>query len=683
MTERTRIDAQHPWPWLEPFTESASRFFNGRDEALQALLRAVLAVPVCVLFGKSGLGKTSLLLAGLFPLLRERQMLPVALRRLEHGAGAAPLSAQLLRALDAAVAASAQPLRWEGPPRTAPAEGDFVAALWEQLHDRQQRLLDDQGRAWSLVFVLDQFEEVFTLQPDEELRRRLFCELGDLLENRLPPTVDARLDADDALLDRIDLDAQRYRFLLSLREDFLPELEAWVHLVPRLGAQRVRLTPMSAEEALQAVRQTGGPLVRAQDAARIVDFVSRQAAADGAGRPLQRSHTIEPALLSLVCASLNADRLALQPPGASLVVDDLEARGSQILDRFYDDAFAALPPPLREPAASWVENELITDGGTRRPFPVEAVDAELRPALAQLVDRRLLRVENTEQGPQVELVHDRLAAVALRHAQTALQRADAAQRLLREKENAERVLLEQRAELEEQRAEQEQRRAELAQAVSRRFRRMNRLLVLAVVAAGAMAVWAWNERQRAHEESRRAQEALAAWRDSALQAQRQYDRWQSAQKNLSTAERKVDQAVQLLKSGSAPDQATELLSEAQRSYASSSLQPASAPQDCPAGRRLYPQVGSEADLAVVERVKPALREAGFNVMKAELLPARKLPADTEVRYFRNAEGVGALAAAAALRRAGLPNVPARLVPGYEDSRSIRPCHYELWLAVGG
>ena len=86
---------------------------------------------------------------------------------------------------------------------------------------------------------------------------------------------------------------------------------------------------------------------------------------------------------------------------------------------------------------------------------------------------------------------------------------------------------------------------------------------------------------------------------------------------------------------------------------------------------------------MVERVKPALREAGFNVMKTELLPARKLPADTEVRYFRRSEGVGALAAAAALGRAGLPNVPARLVPGYEDSRSIRPCHYELWLAVGG
>ena len=80
MAELVRIDAQNPWPWLDPFTERASRFFNGRDDDAQALLRGVLTTPACVLFGKSGLGKTSLLLAGLFPLLRDKNLLPVFLR---------------------------------------------------------------------------------------------------------------------------------------------------------------------------------------------------------------------------------------------------------------------------------------------------------------------------------------------------------------------------------------------------------------------------------------------------------------------------------------------------------------------------------------------------------------------------------------------------------------------------
>ncbi len=70
MTDRLLIDDEHPWPWLDAFPESAARFFNGRDEDAEALLRCVLAAPVAVLFGKSGLGKSSLLQAGLFPSLR-------------------------------------------------------------------------------------------------------------------------------------------------------------------------------------------------------------------------------------------------------------------------------------------------------------------------------------------------------------------------------------------------------------------------------------------------------------------------------------------------------------------------------------------------------------------------------------------------------------------------------------
>ena len=43
-------------------------------------MRRVIEAPVAVLFGKSGLGKTSLLKAGLFPRMRERNLLPVYVR---------------------------------------------------------------------------------------------------------------------------------------------------------------------------------------------------------------------------------------------------------------------------------------------------------------------------------------------------------------------------------------------------------------------------------------------------------------------------------------------------------------------------------------------------------------------------------------------------------------------------
>jgi hypothetical protein len=276
VAEAPRIDEQNPWPWLEPFTEIASGFFHGRDDDVQALVRSVLTTPVCVLFGKSGLGKTSLLLAGLFPLLRARALLPVPLRRFEHAEGGAGLSAQLRRVLNDAVAHAA--LHWTGSPPDEAAGGDEVAALWELLHNRQRQLLDDQGRRWAPVFVLDQFEEIFTLQLDEARRLQTFQELGDLLENRVPPAVATRLDHQEDLVDSIDLDSQPYRFLVSLREDFLPELEPWADLI-RVWSEPLPL-PMSRDQAWEASRRQRRP--RRPDSAPASSNSPR--AAVGAGR---------------------------------------------------------------------------------------------------------------------------------------------------------------------------------------------------------------------------------------------------------------------------------------------------------------------------------------------------------------------------------------------------------------
>ena len=63
-----------------------------------------------------------------------------------------------------------------------------------EVHDRQRPWIDEEGRRWMPVFVLDQFEEIFTLQLDEQRRLLAFQQLGDLLENRVPPAVASRLD---------------------------------------------------------------------------------------------------------------------------------------------------------------------------------------------------------------------------------------------------------------------------------------------------------------------------------------------------------------------------------------------------------------------------------------------------------------------------------------------------------
>jgi WD40 repeat protein len=441
-----RIDKEHPWPWLDAFPESAREFFNGRDEAAQQLLRCVLAAPATVLFGKSGLGKTSLLQAGLSPLLREEQLLPVLVRLTHRDAvyQSGLLSSRLMAKLDEE--ARTYGLSRDGPllphdaasapftDGTIPTVISASTRLWELLHDRETHWLDAQGGEWTPVFILDQFEEVFTLMRDAEQQQRLFSELGNLIQNRTPADVAERRKAHETLRHRLDPERLGARFVLSLREDYLPDLEIHADRIPRLGPNRYRLLPMSHADALLAIDKTGGELVEATDAERIVQFLDQQnqQPAD-AGRPrAQRLERIEPALLSLVCAGLNQHRI--DQKAAQLDTRSLDQLGGQLLEQFYDRVLLALPGQRRETAARFVESELITLDGTRRPFPEVSLPNVGLTAddLATLKDKRLLRTENTENGAFVELVHDRLAQVALqraqRHAEVAAQAAEAQQR---------------------------------------------------------------------------------------------------------------------------------------------------------------------------------------------------------------------------------------------------------------
>src|SRR5882757_10956086 len=81
--ERSAVDADNPWPGLSSFTEDLRGFFFGREKETEELVRLIRRNTLTVLFGQSGLGKSSLLQAGAFPQLREADFLPLYLR-LDH-----------------------------------------------------------------------------------------------------------------------------------------------------------------------------------------------------------------------------------------------------------------------------------------------------------------------------------------------------------------------------------------------------------------------------------------------------------------------------------------------------------------------------------------------------------------------------------------------------------------------
>ncbi|HYQ92966.1 MAG TPA: hypothetical protein VES89_13070, partial [Candidatus Competibacteraceae bacterium] len=73
-------ERQARYPGARPFQDTVMdrRLFFGRAWEIETLCRQVLDNRLVVLFGRDRIGKTSLLQAGLFPRLREQNLLPLA-----------------------------------------------------------------------------------------------------------------------------------------------------------------------------------------------------------------------------------------------------------------------------------------------------------------------------------------------------------------------------------------------------------------------------------------------------------------------------------------------------------------------------------------------------------------------------------------------------------------------------
>jgi WD40 repeat protein len=411
------IDAENPWPGLSTFDEAAEPFFRGRDSESAELLRLVGQAPLTVLFGESGLGKSSLVQAGLFPRLRRQKLFPVYVRRLDVRDRSAPLIEQAATALQAEIGK-----RSVDAPSPRPGE-----SLWEYLHGRDAVWWSRRNRSLTPIFVFDQFEEVFTLgaeNPDGIERLRL--DLADLIENRIPAALAERIES-GASAEHLDLRGQRYKVLFSFREDFLPEVEGWKNELPSLMRNRLRLLPMNADQALQVVSGKTGAgttheLVSDETAREVVRFVAAAQTGDERTGRDKRLHMaaerqwekleIEPALLSLLCAGLNEER---QIRGqATIDAALLKDTGESIIGDFYQRCVADVPDRTRR----FIEDALITEGGFRNSYPLhDALDqgALSETLLRQLVDRRLLRIDHQLGADRVELIHDRLTEVVRKH----------------------------------------------------------------------------------------------------------------------------------------------------------------------------------------------------------------------------------------------------------------------------
>jgi len=434
-----RVDADSPWLGLLPFTEETQRFFFGREAEIREIFLRVRDQTLTVLYGQSGYGKTSLLNAGLIPKLRADGFRPVLLR-LRFEKDDPPALEQLRTALAN-----------ECANETTPAEEWLTrwgtATLWECFHHSPLR--PDRLAAAPLVILFDQFEEIFTLgtaqRPRPEIEA-LATELADLVENRPPASVRARLASDLEFADELDFGQSPLRLIITLREDFLSHLETWKGAMPSLMRNRMALQLLRGTQAWEAVvrpgRLDGQNLISDEVGAQIVRVIARRAT----DTPLEEIEAVPP-LLSLLCDELNRARAGAPAITAELV----EQRHGDILHEFYSRCFKGFPPAVRR----FVEDRLVTVGGHRNLVAREDAEAELARAdvpepadvLDKLLARRLLSAEERGGTQRIEITHDVLAPLVTesrdkRKGRERAEQAEAEQRIAQEK--AERAALEKR-----------------------------------------------------------------------------------------------------------------------------------------------------------------------------------------------------------------------------------------------
>nr|WSZ99206.1 trypsin-like peptidase domain-containing protein [Streptomyces sp. NBC_00857] len=222
---RRRLLADSPYRELLPFTEHDRAVFHGRTNETQQLIELLeQQVPVLPVFGPSGVGKSSLVGAGLLGSLDSERYV---IARLPYGLR---LSAEELLAWALASANDADTLQagWH----------DRWLALARQLTDEQgirtavEQTLARHGGRSRLVLVADQFETLLADAPDTA--RRLDTMLGVLTARR----TDGSRPAQAVVVTRID---------------FLRQIEQLPHLRTAWDATSVVVQPMMRMQLREAI----------------------------------------------------------------------------------------------------------------------------------------------------------------------------------------------------------------------------------------------------------------------------------------------------------------------------------------------------------------------------------------------------------------------------------------------
>jgi WD40 repeat protein len=372
-----------PFKGLSAFEDSEvdALLFFGREREREIVVANLIASRLTVLYGPSGVGKSSLLRAAVARALRELPEEPLV------------------------VVCS----RWSDDPAAALVEA-IAEAGGNGASGSPLEALEHAQDGRDVYLVLDQAEEYFLYHADDEG--------PGSFADALPEVLAAPI---------------RVNVLVSLREDSLAKLDRFTGRIPGLFANTLRLDRLDRAAARKAILR---PLERfaaltGEDVATepaLVDRILEEVGTGqiepvlgglGAVEGTELTTRIEAPYLQLVLQRLWEEERRV---GSNLLrVGTLERLGGaqHIVEVHLDDAMAQLEPGQKDVAAL-LFSHLVTPSGTKIAHEVtdladfgDVPVSDVRPILQALTASRILR--SLEEGGDVryEIFHDVLAQPVL------------------------------------------------------------------------------------------------------------------------------------------------------------------------------------------------------------------------------------------------------------------------------
>ncbi|MDZ4792686.1 MAG: hypothetical protein SGI83_00250 [Bacteroidota bacterium] len=424
------------YPGLQPFDKGQSTIFFGRDQEKKELYYQVCLEKMVVLFGKSGLGKSSLLNAGVSPLLESNGYLPIRVRFSSGTQASENSSSENLLIRDFILAFEGfrfkrkiiynkeNPQLWEFIKATRFTElikkEEQHPELLRHVHTKQQ---DRESEKISVipVFIFDQFEEFFNHPVYHQ--QEFLSQLAEIVHAETPHRIldwITRINPEQRKPEQIEWHQQPVlKIVFALRSDKLANMQSLVSYIPTVLRNRYELKPLTTIQAAQAIK---GPAAKPDLGPEYVPpFSFNETTLTEIVQELSgESNEIESSQLQIVCNVIEQrvrEGWNMTNNSAPVVVNSSIINPKTdfplILDNFYDTQLEKIPDPKnRELARKLIEDDLVISG-QRDSISKRKLNNTLNISdnlIDEILITRLIREEPTSRGPIYELSHDTLVA---------------------------------------------------------------------------------------------------------------------------------------------------------------------------------------------------------------------------------------------------------------------------------